>query len=79
MEVTGKQAQEALQDVESVVKGIQRRLTYGIAGPILALWGVVWIVCFALTHFAPHISGWGWIVGNSLGLVGSLSMEVDHG
>jgi len=72
MEVTEKQAQEALQDVESVAKSVQRKLAYGIAGPILVLWGVVWIVCFALTHFAPQVAGWGWIVGNSLGIVGSL-------
>lgn len=72
MEVTEKQAQEALHDVEAVSKSTQGKLAYGIAGPILVLWGMVWIVCFSLTHFAPQVSGWGWLVGNSLGIVGSL-------
>jgi len=72
MEVTGKDAQEALQDVESVARSVQGKLAYGIAGPILVLWGVVWMVCFTITHFAPQVAGWGWLVGDGLGIVGSL-------
>jgi hypothetical protein len=72
MEATERQAQEALQDVEAVAKSVQGKLAYGMAGPILALWGMVWIVCFVIQHFAPQIAGWGWIVGDSLGIAGSL-------
>jgi hypothetical protein len=72
MEVTGREAQEALKDVESVAKTVQGKLAYGIAGPILVLWGVVWMVCFALTHFMPQVAGWGWIVGDGVGIAGSL-------
>ncbi len=73
MDVTGKQAQEALQDVEAVARSVQGKRAYGIvAGPILILWGVVWIVCFALTHFSPRLAAWGWLVGDSLGIAGSL-------
>ena len=72
MEVTGKQAREVLQDVEAVAKSVQGKLGYGIAGPILVLWGAVWMVCFALAHFAPQMAGWGWLVGDSLGILGSL-------
>ena len=72
MEVTGKQAQEALLDVEAVAKDMRRRLAYGVAGPILALWGSVWIACFALAQFAPSIAGWAWLVGDTVGIAGSL-------
>jgi len=72
MEVTQKQAQEALQDVQTVTTDIRGKMTYGMAGPILILWGVVWIVCFAITQFAPRIAGWAWLVGNGLGIAGSL-------
>ncbi len=72
MEVTEKQAQEALRDVESVAKGVQGTLAYGVAGPILVLWGGVWMVCFSLVHFAPQLAGWGWLIGNSVGIAGSL-------
>jgi hypothetical protein len=72
MEVTQRQAKEALQDVDAVSRSIKGKMAYGIAGPILALWGTVWVVCFLLTQFAPQISAWGWLVGNSLGIAGSL-------
>jgi hypothetical protein len=72
MEVTEKQAQEVLQDVDTVARSVQGKLAYGIAGPILVLWGAVWMVCFSITHFLPEVSGWGWIAGNSLGIGGSL-------
>lgn len=51
---------------------MQAKLAGSIAGPIMVVWGVVWVVCFSLTHFAPRVAGWGWIVGNSLGIVGSI-------
>jgi hypothetical protein len=72
MEVTQRQAKEALQDVDAVSRSIKGKMAYGIAGPILVLWGTVWVVCFLLTQFAPQISAWGWLVGNSLGIAGSL-------
>ena len=75
MEVTGKEAQAALQDVESVARSVQGKLAYGRAGPILTLWGVVWMVCFALSHFTPQIAGWGWLIGDSGGIVGSLYLR----
>jgi hypothetical protein len=72
MEVTGKQAQEVLQDVDSVARSVQGKLAYGIAGPILVLWGAVWMVCFSISHFLPEVSGWAWVAGNGLGIGGSL-------
>jgi hypothetical protein len=72
MEVTERQAEETLEDLESIAKGVHSKLAYGMAGPIIALWGAVWMVCFALTHFVPQIATWGWIVGDGLGIVGSV-------
>ena len=71
MEITQKQAQETLQDVEAVAKDVQAKLFYGPAGPILLVWGVVWIVCFAISHFAPRIAGWGWTAGDCVGFLGT--------
>jgi hypothetical protein len=78
MDVDDKKARDALRDVEAAARSIRGRLAYGIAGPILALWGAVWIVCFALVHFAPRISGWGWIIGDALGIAGSIYIGHCH-
>lgn len=78
MDIDDKKAKDALQDVEAVAKNIRGRLAHGIAGPILALWGAIWIVCFALVYFAPKISGWGWIIGDAMGIAGSIYISLCH-
>ena len=78
MEVTQRQAQEALKDIEVVSRNIRGKVAYGVAGPIMVLWGIVWIVCFSLTQFAPQIAKWAWLVGNVLGIVGSLYLGRFH-
>jgi len=72
MEVTRKQAEETLQEVDAVAQGVRGHVAYGVVGPILMVWGAVWMACFAVVHFAPRISGWAWLVGNALGIAGSL-------
>lgn len=72
MEITAKEACQALQGAESIAKGVREKLLYGFVGPILILWGAVWMVCFAISHFAPHIAGWGWLIGAGLGDAGSI-------
>lgn len=72
MKVTEGQAQEALREVEAVAKSTQGQLAYGTVGPILILWGIIWIVCFSLTQFAPRSAGWGWLAGNCVGVLGTL-------
>jgi hypothetical protein len=79
MEMAREQAQQWLHEVDAVTKELRNRLAYGITGPILTLWGIVWIVCFAITHFAPKSAGWGWLVGNVLGIAGSLYLGAFRG
>lgn len=74
MEMTREEAQQWLGEVNAVAKELRHRLAYGITGPILVLWGVVWMVCFAITHFAPKSAGWGWLVGDVLGIAGTLCL-----
>ena len=72
MEITRDQAQELLQAADDAGRNMRTRRAYGPVGPILMLWGVVWIVCFSIARFAPAASGWVWLVGDALGLVGSI-------
>ena len=72
MEITPKEAQELLRESDSVAKEMRAKLAYAVAGPILAAWGAVWIVCFAITHFLPAISGMAWLVGDAFGVAASI-------
>ena len=72
MEITPKEAQELLRETDSVVKDMRAKLAYGVVGPILIAWGAVWIVCFAITHYLPTISGTAWLVGDAFGIAASV-------
>jgi len=71
MEMDQGQAREILGQVRQAARDMQAHASYAIAGPILALWGAIWITCFTITQFAPANAGWGWLAGNAFGLVGS--------
>jgi hypothetical protein len=75
MEMTREQAQQWLQEVDAVAKELRNKLAYGITGPILIIWGIVWIVCYTLNHFAHKISGWVWLVGIVLGMAGTFYLR----
>jgi hypothetical protein len=72
MEITRKEAEDVLQQVDQVAKEVHGKLAYGRAGPILTIWGCIWIVCFTLGHFAPKSSGVAWLVGDAIGIVASI-------
>ncbi len=68
MEISKKQASEALDQIQQVAKQTKGELKYRYVGAILILWGVIWLVCFSITHFKPKIAGWAWLVGDCIGL-----------
>ena len=72
MSVTRREAAEALGEVDQVQRTVRDRASYAIVGPILLVWGCVWLACFNITHFAPRWAGWGWIVGNMVGMAGTI-------
>ena len=72
MDITGKQASEALQDVDAVGKSVQAKLAYAGVGPILMVWGLVCATCFVITHVAVEVAGWAWLVGNACGIAGTV-------
>lgn len=71
MEPMVNEAKEMLAEVEATGRRTRDAAAYRVAGPILALWGVVWAVCFSVTQFAPHAAGWAWLAGDGVGLAGT--------
>jgi hypothetical protein len=72
MRPNSEEAAKILNEVADVSKHVHHRASFGIVGPILIIWGTIWIVCFNITHFKPGISAWSWLIGNMIGITGSL-------
>lgn len=75
MEVTREEARATLRNVESVAQLVRGKLATGMTGPILILWGAIWAACFGLTHFAPAVGPWAWLVGDALGIAGTIFLS----
>lgn len=48
--VSADDARQALCEVESIVELTRRQIGHGCAAPILILWGVIWIIGYAVSH-----------------------------
>ena len=68
MGVTSERASELLDQVDYVARTTRDRAIYDGVGPILILWGVIWTVCFCVTHFAPTAFAWTWLIADAVGI-----------
>src|SRR5687768_13582202 len=60
--ISRTEAQEALNEISSVIRTTQRAIASGPAAPLLILWGVIWVIGYSVTQFLPRYSGLGWMV-----------------
>lgn len=72
MDINVTQAREVLGNVDNVGHTVRGKLIYRGVGAILTLWGAIWIICFTTTHFAPAVAGMTWLVGDIIGLAGTV-------
>jgi hypothetical protein len=80
MRITRDEAAAALSDIDETAGRMGRRRSYHIAGPILMLWGVVWLICYsAMGVLAPEQWGWSWLVGDAIGILGTLVLSARAG
>ena len=68
MQVTQQQATQALEDIDKVGRKVCDAATNRVAGPILIIWGIIWIACYSICHFAPSLANWAWLVGTAIGV-----------
>lgn len=57
------QASEALDTVRQAAGHAARLRHYRGQGPVLVAWGIVWLIAFTTTQFAPDASAPVWLVG----------------
>ena len=71
MTVTRNDAATALHDVDLARRHSLTLFKYGLAGPYLLLWGVLWIVAGAVGALSPDNAGIGWLVVDIVGFAGT--------
>ena len=67
MDVSPQDARESLEQVRDVTTRTRRSVASSTGGPILMVWGLVWIAGMLITHWRPHWSGWTWLTLDVLG------------
>ena len=73
MRITPDEAAAALSDIDATTSRLGARRGYHVAGPILMLWGVVWLCCYSAMGFLePEQWGWPWLVGDAIGILGTV-------
>ncbi|RZJ41308.1 MAG: hypothetical protein EON87_16400 [Brevundimonas sp.] len=76
MNITRDEAAAALSDIDATTGRLSQQRSYHISGPILMLWGVVWLVCYsAMGLLPPEQWGWTWLIGDALGIVGTIMLS----
>lgn len=72
MALSSEQASRALRELEAVTQRSGQLYRYQRFGPMLMLWGVIWLVGFALSHFFPANAAWVWIALDIVGVSGCI-------
>jgi len=76
MSISRTEAAEALSEIERTAGRSQELRGYRIGGPILMLWGVIWIVGYvAMGLLPPQQWGWVWLPLDLIGLAGTIVMS----
>src|ERR1700735_3118605 len=71
MNVSRKEAQESLDEIESVILHTRQALAHGVSSIMLILWGVIWVVGYSGTQFYPQRAGLLWPLLIVIGAVAS--------
>ena len=69
MNISREEASAALDSIHDADRKVSERRNYAYTAPFLILWGVVWVLCNAITDLAPRWSGRAWPAGTVLGAI----------
>lgn len=67
MEISHDDARQSLEEIQSLMSRTRRAISYGTTGPIIAIWGVAWILGYLstftliLNHRGAWIN-WAWMI-----------------
>ena len=75
-DIDPREAAQALNDIEQIVRRVRRSRTYDIASQMMILWGVLVFAGNIATFVWPRYGGFIWIGVNAAGALGSIAVSV---
>lgn len=77
MTISKSEAEAALSDIARTTGRSYTHRGYHIAGPILILWGVIWLVGYGAMGVLPPMQwGWLWLVLDAIGIPATIVLAV---
>jgi hypothetical protein len=77
MSLTPDHARDALADIRQTIQRTRKAVEANQTSTILMLWGAVWIACYTIQQFSAPWAGWAWLIGNLLGILGTICVGFD--
>jgi hypothetical protein len=74
MTIDSKQAIEALNEIDAVVRRVRQSRIYNVASLMLIMWGALVFSGNIASHLWPREAGYVWIAVNAVGVAGSLAV-----
>jgi hypothetical protein len=74
MSLTPDQAADSLREIERTRRRSASARGYANSSPFLVMWGVIWMIGYTISDFAPHYSGWVWLALTVAGFLGSMAI-----
>jgi hypothetical protein len=74
MTIDSKQAIQALNEIDAIVRRVRQSTIYDIASLMLIMWGALVIAGNIASNLWPREGGYIWIAVNAVGIAGSLAI-----
>jgi hypothetical protein len=75
MTIDSKQATEALNEIEAVVRRVRQSTIYNLASLIAITWGVLVVAGNLATYLSPRTAGYAWLAVYIAGIAGSVAIS----
>lgn len=76
MTIDSKQATEALNEIDAIVRRIRQSRVYNLAGQLAIMWGVLVFCGYVASYIAPRHAGYAWIAVYIVGIAGWLAISM---
>jgi hypothetical protein len=74
MTIDSKQAIEALNEIDAIVRRVRQSTIYDVASLMLIMWGALVFTGNIASYLRPREAGYIWIAVNAVGVAGSLAV-----
>jgi hypothetical protein len=76
--IDSKQAAEALNDIEDIVRRVRQSTIYNLASLMLIMWGVLTFAGYLVTYLSPPNAGYAWIAVYLAGIAGTVVISASN-